>query len=232
MENRKINFHYIFWYLIIFSIIGMVIENIFCYVTEGIIESRKGLILGPFCPIYGLGAAFLIGVLDRYKDSDLKIFVLGGIVGSIVEFVISYALEAMYGARFWDYSNNTLNLNGRICLTYTIYWSILSIILMKYIRPKIDMLIDKLPKKKEKIIDIVLVIYITFDVIITIWGVNVYQDRVADAYYGRETKREDNIIKKMEDIVFSNNNMKKLFPNLRTRDKNGNLVFVKDLIKE
>lgn len=232
MENRKINFHYIFWYLIIFSIIGMVIENIFCYVTEGIIESRKGLILGPFCPIYGLGAAFLIGVLDRYKDSDLKIFIIGGIVGSIVEFVISYALEAMYGSRFWDYSNHTLNLNGRICLTYAIYWSILSIVLMKYIRPKIDRLIDKLPKKKEKIIDIVLVIFITFDVIITIWGINVYQDRVADEYYGRETKREDNIIKKMEDVVFSNNNMKKIFPNLRTRDKNGDLVFIRDLIKE
>ena len=96
----------------------------------------------------------------------------------------------------------------------------------------IDRLIDKIPKKKEKIIDIVLVIFITFDVIITIWGINVYQDRVADEYYGRETKREDNIIKKMEDVVFSNNNMKKIFPNVRTRDKNGDLVFIRDLIKE
>ena len=59
-ENKKITFHDVFWYFIIFSIIGLIVEMLFCYVTTGQIESRKGLIWGPFCPIYGVGGAVLI----------------------------------------------------------------------------------------------------------------------------------------------------------------------------
>lgn len=54
-ETSKKLVHQIIWYTIIFSIIGLLIETIFCYLTTGVIESRKGLIWGPFCPVYGIG---------------------------------------------------------------------------------------------------------------------------------------------------------------------------------
>lgn len=44
-----------FWYIVIFSIIGLIVETLYCYLTTGILESRKGLIWGPFCPVYGVG---------------------------------------------------------------------------------------------------------------------------------------------------------------------------------
>jgi len=76
-KKNKITLQNIFWYFIIFSIIGLLVETLFGYVTNGYIDSRKGLLWGPFCPIYGVGAVILILLLDRYKDSELKIFVLG-----------------------------------------------------------------------------------------------------------------------------------------------------------
>ena len=68
-ETKKLNFHQILWYFIIFSIIGLLIETLFCYFTSGVIESRKGLLWGPFCPVYGVGAVIFNDLANnRVKD--------------------------------------------------------------------------------------------------------------------------------------------------------------------
>ena len=54
MNKEKITVHQLIWYIVIFSIVGLLIETTYGYITTGVIESRKGLILGPFCPIYGV----------------------------------------------------------------------------------------------------------------------------------------------------------------------------------
>lgn len=71
-KEKKLDFHQLFWYFIIFSVAGLIIETLFCYITTGNIESRKGLIYGPVCPIYGVGAVILICFLNRVKDNDAK----------------------------------------------------------------------------------------------------------------------------------------------------------------
>ncbi len=230
-EKNKITFHHLFWYFIIFSILGLLIETLFCYITMGIIESRKGLMYGPFCPIYGIGAACLIYVLDKYKENNKKIFIYGAIAGSVIEYVLSFGIEAIYGSRFWDYEYKPFNLNGRICLTFSIYWGILSLLLMKGIRPKIDYYIDKLSGKKAFIIDTLLLIFFIFDVCMTVWAVNTYQDRIKAQYYNIEVQQEDNLKTKIENKLFSNEIMLKTFPNLRIRDNENNLVFIRDLIE-
>ena len=73
MDNKKqtITFKQILWYFIIFSIIGLIIETIFCYITTGVLESRKGLIWGPFCPVYGVGAVILILLWKMKRDINI-----------------------------------------------------------------------------------------------------------------------------------------------------------------
>jgi uncharacterized membrane protein len=50
----KKKLHYLLWYFLIFSIIGLIIETMYGYTTTGVIESRKGLFISPVCPIYGV----------------------------------------------------------------------------------------------------------------------------------------------------------------------------------
>lgn len=228
--DKIIDSHYLLWYLIIFSIIGLIIEEVFCYVTQGIIESRQGLLIGPFCPIYGVGACCLIAGLDRYKNSSIKIFVFGAILGGIVEYVLSFMLEAIYGARFWDYDYKEYNLNGRICLTFSIYWGILSLLIMKYVRPKLDKYIEQIPKTKRKIINILIFVFLIIDTLLTVWAVSAYQTRAENKYYGNEIILEDNLKEKIENNIFNDDVMMRVFPNLRTRDNEGNLIFIKDII--
>ena len=94
-QIQKITFHEILWYFIIFSVLGLIIEMLFCYATTRVIESRKGLVWGPFCPIYGIGATLLIVFLNRYQDNPVKLFLFGALVGDIFEYISSYVLETI-----------------------------------------------------------------------------------------------------------------------------------------
>lgn len=233
MENKndKNSVKQIIWYTIIFSIVGLLIETVFCYVTTGVIESRKGLIWGPFCPVYGVGATILIVLLDKYKDKGIKLFIIGCIFGNLIEYGLSYLLEAMYGTRFWDYTYLGWNLNGRICIRYSIFWGILSVILIKFIKQWVDKIINKIPN--SKILHIVILTFITIDCIATVWAINTYQNRVVDSYYEVKIKNDNrNIIQKyIEDNLFSNEIMKNTFPNLRYVDENGKEYYLRDMIK-
>ena len=81
-KEEKVTIHQLFWYFLIFSIVGIIIETVYCYATTGVLESRKGLLWGPFCPVYGISAAILILCLNRYKDKNIfALFIYGFIAG-------------------------------------------------------------------------------------------------------------------------------------------------------
>lgn len=222
---QKITINQIIWYLIIFSILGLLIETIFCYITTGDLESRKGLIWGPFCPVYGVGATILIILLNRYNEKPIQLFIAGSIMGNIIEYSLSYILEAMYGARFWDYSYLNWNLNGRICITYSIFWGILAVILIKMVKPIIDKIINKIPNNEK--INITIIILILIDSIATVWAVKTYQNRIIS---NNSQNKKNKIIQYIENTLFSNEKMKKTFPNLRYIDETGKEHYIRDMI--
>lgn len=235
-KEGKLTIHKIFWYFVLLSIAGLVIETIFCYVTTGgILESRKGLIWGPLCPVYGISATILIIFLNRYQNKNiLQLFIYGFIVGSIAEYVLSYILEAIYGMRFWDYGYAKLNINGRICLQYSTYWGILSVLIMKLVKPVLDKVINKIPCKIRNAIEIILFIFLSADCIFTVWGIQTYQNRVV---YGIINQKETNnvfiqIQQNIENQYFTNERMSEIFPNLRIKDEKGNEIWIKTLIHE
>jgi len=237
MKNEeKITIHKVLWYFVIFSILGIIIETVYCYVTTGLLESRKGLIWGPFCPVYGVSAAILLIVLNPHRKKNIVwIFIYGFIIGSVLEYILSYGLEAVYGIRFWDYGYVRLNLNGRICIQYSIYWGILSILLIKVFQPVIDRLISKINLKLRNIVDVIIFIFFLLNSIFTIWGIQTYEKRVV---YNKtfEEKYENNILKKIrcqiEEKYFTNERMSTIFPNLRIKGDNGEEIWIKTLVKD
>lgn len=234
-KEDKVTIHQLFWYFLIFSIAGIIIETLYCYATTGVIESRKGLLWGPFCPVYGISAAILILCLNRYKDKNiLVLFIYGFIAGSIAEYILSFLLESVYGMRFWDYTYTNAHINGRVCLQYSFYWGILSVLLIKWMKPMLDRWIDKMPVKARKIIDIILLIFFIVNTVFTVWGIQTYQNRVV---YGIKHEGETGNIfikcqQKIENDYFTNERMSKTFPNLRIKDETGNEVWVRTLIEK
>ena len=222
-------FKKIVWYLLIFSVVGLIIETLFCYLTMGFIESRKGLVWGPFCPVYGVGATIIILLLDKYKNNPIKLFVMGSILGNVIEYSLSYMLEAIYGTRFWDYGYLDWNVNGRICIRYSIFWGMLAVILIKFIKKYIDKIIDKIPDNIA--LHIVIFVFLLIDALATVLAVNTYQNRVVNQYYNEHEDIKKSILQKIGDALFPNSYMERTFPNLRYVDESGKEYFLREMIK-
>ena len=110
------------WIFVIGCIIGFIVETLWCYVRWGKIESRKGLIYGPFTPIYGFGGVLLTLALYKVrKKNGFFVFVFSAVIGAAFEFVCSWLQEVAFGTISWDYSGSKLNLAGRINFQYAIF---------------------------------------------------------------------------------------------------------------
>lgn len=134
------------------SFFGVVLEMLWCLFRNGYIESRAGMVYGPFNPLYGCGAVFLTVTLYRFRNKSGWYSFLGGmLVGSVLEYVCSWGQELVIGSRSWDYSNIPFNLNGRICLLYSVFWGILGVVWIKNLYPRIARWILKIPNKFGKI---------------------------------------------------------------------------------
>ena len=233
-DKEKITIHHLFWYFLIFSIVGLVIETLYCYVSVGILESRKGFIWGPLCPVYGVCGAAIIWMLDKlnYKKA-WQLFIAGFVLGSITEYLLSYMLEAIYGIRFWNYEYLKFNLNGRISLIFSIYWGALSVVLMKVFKPLIDKFVERIKPNNKIIIETAIFVFLVIDCFVTIWSIQTYQNRVLynKVYKTESTRLLPRLREKIENNYFTNDKMSTTFPNLRVRGENGEEIWIKSLIE-
>ena len=143
-KQRDIN--YLLLYFLIYAFIGWLLETFYAISTLGHFVKR-GFLFGPLCPIYGWGAIILISGLKRYKSNSLKLFFYSSIVFSIFEYIVGYALDALFCAKWWDYTNDFMNLNGRISLFFSFAWGIIALIFINHIHPFIERKVEKLLSK-------------------------------------------------------------------------------------
>lgn len=166
-------------YFIIYSVLGFILETTFAFIAYHVIESRKSFLYGPFCSIYGVGATLMILALEKYRNNNAKLFFGGILVGTIAEYTISLVGEKVFGMRFWDYSNEFLNIDGRICLGFSVVWGLAGFVLIKKINPFIDRYIDNFCKdsKRTRIFEFmvwILMIFIIIDCVITYISINFF----------------------------------------------------------
>lgn len=130
------------------SFCGVIVELIWCLLRNGYIESRSGLVYGPFNLLYGVGAVALTLALYKFRNRGKWLSFLGGmLIGSLLEYICSFGQELVFGSRSWDYSAMPFNINGRICLLYSVFWGFLGILWMKNIYPRMAQVILKVPNK-------------------------------------------------------------------------------------
>ena len=122
------------WFCILGSFLGYVIEMLWYRKLRGKWICRKGVIYGPFSPIYGIAIVGFAEVLDGCSN-DLLIFVSGCILGSMFEYLCGYLQEKILGTKSWDYSKKPFQLHGRICLEFALYWGIIATAIMNIVQP-------------------------------------------------------------------------------------------------
>lgn len=129
-----------FLLFIIYSFIGWIIELINVFIIEHKIVDR-GFLIGPYLPIYGFGALFIITFLSKYKSDLITLFCMSTIICATLEYITSFIMEKLFHARWWDYSSNKFNINGRICLETASLFGIGGCIIIYIIQPILDSII-------------------------------------------------------------------------------------------
>lgn len=151
---------------IIYSVLGWLMEVI-CKLIDSKKFVNRGFMIGPLCPIYGVGSISLILLLDNYKNNPLILFLMAILICSVIEYSISYIMEKIFNARWWDYSNKKININGRICLDTMIPFGILGVLVVYFINPFINKLLLKIPINILNILFYSLLIIFVIDFIIS-----------------------------------------------------------------
>lgn len=208
-----LNFYKLFWIFLIASIIGTIVEAIWCYITLGIIEARKGVIYGPLSPIYGYGAVLMtLCTFKIAKKRDLYIFLICMVIGGVFEWVCSFVQETFLHTISWDYSDTQVNIGGRTNLLFAFCWGILGLLWVKDLYPLLSNLIEKIPKKIGIIITWPLLILVAFDIGISAFAIN----RKTERYYNIEAS---NSFEKFLDKHYPDERLDKIFSGLTIVEK-------------
>lgn len=205
--SRGINCYKILWIFYIGSFAGVILEMLWCYLQKGHIESRQGLIYGPFNVLYGIGAVALSYFLYRFRNhSDWVSFLGGFIVGSLLEYICSWGQEVTLGVRAWDYSRLPFNINGRICLYYSLMWGILGVLWIKRIYPLLSIAILKIPNRLGKVLTWVILAFFIVNIIVSGFVMARWTLRT-------EGKSAGSAVSRYIDEHYPDERMQKLFPN-------------------
>ena len=234
-------------YFVIYSVVGYIIETIFGIITKGVWESRQSFLYGPFCAIYGLGASVMIMFLHKYSKNYTRLFIGGFIVGSIVEYLVSWIGESLLGVKWWDYSDMPLNINGRICVYFSIFWGFLALYLIASFNPRIDRLINwiksKLSVKALKALATTVTLVLLIDCIVTGIALSFFLIRMVNDY-DLNVPNKEIIVHKYEDIYkdeklsnfiykyWGDKKMLRTFPNLKVQDIDGNMIYMDSLLSD
>ena len=160
---------------------------------------------------------------------------------------MSFLGELLFNARWWDYSKRFLNINGRICLLYALFWGILSLVLMKMINPVVDKIIDhiklKLSPKLLKWLVGIATAFMLFDIIITgvaeelflmrmavEHNIDIKNKEVAESMYEKIYGNPKAVA--IIDKFWGNKRMILTFPNITLRTKAGEIVHIRDLLPD
>lgn len=160
-KHKKLNkLYYMLLIFFIYAFIGWLLETSYALYYAGHFVKR-GFLFGPICPIYGYGAVIMVNYLKKYKKNSFKLFIYSALIFSILEYIAGFALDALFAAKWWDYTNEFFNLNGRISIFYSFVWGIFAILFVNHIHPFLEKHLKKVLSKIPYYVQIITLYILT-----------------------------------------------------------------------
>ena len=185
----------------------------------------------------------------------LAYFIIYSVVGyfietifsSITEYLVSLFGELILGVKWWDYSNMPLNINGRICVYFSLFWGFLALYLIASFNPRIDRLINWIKKKISlwilKTLTLSVTIILFVDCVITSFAMSFFLIRMV-AQNDLNVPNKEIVVQKYEEIYnnekladfiykyWDDKKMIRTFPNVKIEDVDGNIIYIDSLLSD
>ena len=109
---------------VVYSFLGWTAETVVA-AARGRGFVKRGFAAGPFCYVYGLAAVIMAVGFNDLRDDLLYLFLGCTVVATVVEWVAAKTLERLHHRTWWDYSGHRFNIDGYVCLPYSLLWGVL-----------------------------------------------------------------------------------------------------------
>lgn len=221
-----------FLMFIIYAMFGWLIEIINGWIRDHKFVNR-GFLVGPYCPIYGVGAVAITLFLNQYHDKPITLFVMAVVLCAVLEYITSYLMEKLFKARWWDYSKRKYNINGRICLETMIPFGLLGCFIIYVSNPLVYKLFALCSPSITNIIAVILLVLFLIDFTISMHIITSFRKSAITFFSKDNTEEISRMVKDTLDNArgLINNRLVKAFPNVKAKLENL-LENVKKLGKE
>lgn len=156
---------YLCFMFVLYSFLGWILEEVYCYIIRGRFKD-DGFLYGPFKPMYGTAMTILIFLRNIVKVNNVLLIIMCFIVPTVIEYITGIIMKTRFKKKYWDYSKIPFNIDGLVCLKFSIYWAILTSLTIFIVQPIIDNIFFSRLNLFARLA-IIIIIYITIDIIFT-----------------------------------------------------------------
>lgn len=173
LDHLRIGWYQIVMIFFIGSVLGLILEEVWMFITAGVTESRVGLVWGPFSPLYGVGAVLLTLVTFQLRRAHAKgwvVFLVSMLVGGCLEQLTGWGMETFMGAVSWDYIAGGVPgaITKWVAVPFLFFWGLLGYLWYRFIMPSLLCGLG-VPTTKRKVVFVTLLsIYLILDIFMTI----------------------------------------------------------------
>lgn len=173
LDHLKLGWYQIVMIFFIGSVLGLVLEEIWMFISAGVTESRVGLVWGPFSPLYGVGAVLLTLVtfqLRRAQAPGWVVFLVSMLVGGLLEQLTGWGMETFLGAVSWDYIAGGVPgaITKWVAVPFLFFWGLLGYIWYRAVMPELLYGLGRPTTRRKAVFITLLSIYLIFDIFMTI----------------------------------------------------------------
>lgn len=145
MVERRCGMAAWFWYFVLYSFLGFLLEVAFARAIRNPKRDRKCFYFLPLCPVYGLGALLILAPAPLLWDAPVLLALWSALAATAAEYAMSLLYEKLLLVSFWDYSHLPWNVKGRVCLLFSFFWCGLGLLVVYGIHPLAVSIIGAVP---------------------------------------------------------------------------------------
>ncbi len=176
------NFVLLIIFFAIYSFTGWIIEVIYRSFTMRKIIN-PGFLFGPFVPVYGIGALFIILIQNYISTVHIAgQFIIYVIVLSIIEYFTGEFFEQLFNLKLWDYSDSKFNIKGKVSLVFSLAWGILAIGVSHLLHPIISSQVNRISLSYSTILSAGIAAYFITDSMYSVASLNRFRKDLALLY--------------------------------------------------
>ena len=208
LNSKRMNYANLFWVFMAGSVLGFVVEGLWCVLRKGVWENHVATVWGPLCLVYGVGAVAIYAMaMAACGWRPTRQFLMCALAGTVVEYFTSLFQEICFGSRSWDYSEHYIHINGRVSLRMALMWGALGLGFIRWVLPALQSALGRMQGHGWHAACTVLSCWLVVNLLVTGAALGRWKERQAG-------KEPSNHVEVTLDERFPNTRMEALFNNM------------------